>query len=433
MSIAKLLMSTSTGRTIKARTMFTVAMLLALTLLGCSGDEPGDTKSDDLKARLERLRSVPYTSVAPEPAGPGKDGVGIHKADKAYGGYNLYCSGASPEALLMDMDGKIVHRWSFRSKRLPHWDHMVLLDNGDLLVANKFKHLLKLDWNSNLLWRRRMQVHHDIAVADRTIYVPLREIHDYRGFRSRFSAIAKLTWTGEEVFRWSTRDHLDEIKKVFDQRSFIDTILDSLLAGEGLEAIDRPLSHTPELKGLMVGTLFDYFHLNTITIIPENALGQRDPRFRAGNLLICFRNVNQIAVLDKDTWEILWVWGEGVLEWPHHPTMLDNGSILIFDNGVLRKFSRVVEVDPVAGRIEWEYVADPAEEFYTYEKGSAQRLPNGNTLVCDGDNGRAFEVTRAGEIVWEWHNPDRELGRRVTVYRMTRLPEAIIEPLLGLE
>jgi hypothetical protein len=426
-------MSTSNGRTLKVLTIVAVTAISALTLLRCSGDEPDDTKSNDLKARLERLRSVPYTLVTPEPAEPGRDGVGIHKLDKVSRGYNLYCSPVSPEAFLMDMDGKIVHRWSYPTKKLRRWNHVVMLDNGDLLVASKFKHLLKLDWNSNLLWRRRMQVHHDIAVADQSIYVALREIHDYRGFRSRFSAIAQLTWTGEETFRWSTHDHLDEIKEALDRRSFIDTILDSLIAREGYEITEGPLSHEPELKGLMVGTLFDYFHLNTITIIPETAIGAKDARFRPGNLLICLRNVNQIAVLDKDTWKILWVWGEGILEWPHHPTMLDNGNILVFDNGAFRESSTVLEMNPVTEQVEWKYNADPPTDFYSPSKGSAQRLPNGNTLICDADNGRAFEVTRAGEIVWEWHNPARELARRVTVYRMERLSPDVVEPLLDLE
>jgi hypothetical protein len=108
--------------------------------------------------------------------------------------------------------------------------------------------------------------------------------------------------------------------------------------------------------------------------------------------------------------------------------MVEDGKILVFDNGVTRGFSRVVEVNPVTGDILWEYTGDPPESFYSYEKGSAQRLPNGNTLICDGDNGRAFEVTRAGEMVWEWLNPALKQGRRVQLYRMTRLPPELVEP-----
>ena len=37
--------------------------------------------------------------------------------------------------------------------------------------------------------------------------------------------------------------------------------------------------------------------------------------------------------------------------------------------------------------------------------GSAQRLPNGNTLIAESSFGRFFEVTTEGEIVWEYVNP----------------------------
>ncbi|MFH1311850.1 MAG: arylsulfotransferase family protein, partial [Candidatus Eisenbacteria bacterium] len=85
---------------------------------------------------------------------------------------------------------------------------------------------------------------------------------------------------------------------------------------------------------------------------------------------------------------------------------------------------------PVTETVKWQYIGDPPRSFYSEQKGSAQRLPNGNTLICDGDNGRAIEVTMAGEIVWEWLNPATEEGRRVQVYRMIRLDPGVVEPLL---
>jgi outer membrane protein assembly factor BamB len=147
--------------------------------------------------------------------------------------------------------------------------------------------------------------------------------------------------------------------------------------------------------------------------------------------MLCFRNVNQIAILERETKSILWVWGEGELQWPHHPTMLDDGNILIFDNGVGREYSQVIEVDPTTGQIVWRYVGNPPQAFYSFSKGSPQRLPNGNTLICDSDNGRALEVTAEGETVWEWYNPAKtEDGKRIVVYRMTRLSPESVEPLL---
>lgn len=78
---------------------------------------------------------------------------------------------------------------------------------------------------------------------------------------------------------------------------------------------------------------FDYFHINAITVVPPASLQDPDSRFQAGNLLICLRNINQIAVLEKGTYRLLWSWGEEELQWPHYPTMLESGHILLFDNG----------------------------------------------------------------------------------------------------
>jgi len=374
--------------------------------------------------RLEQLKSLPYTAVTDYEAGTVEAGVLVSKPDKVYRGYNIFCSRILPEVYLMDMDGAIVHTWSRPGDDIWVWDHAVMQPNGDVIVINKFKDLLRLAWDSEVVWQREMDVHHDVAILpDGSFYAILRGAELHRGLAVRFPSIVHFTPDGEEIDRWYTYEHLAEIMETFDRRSFLDTILDSMLAAGSEIEFTETVPGKIEANTLKDGrVLYDYFHLNTVTILPETPLGERDPRFREGNLLICFRNVNQIAILDRDTREILWVWGEGMLQWPHHPTMVDSGNILVFDNGVLRGASRVVEVDPVTGSVEWEYAADPPETFYTFEKGSAQRLPNGNTLICDGDNGRAFEITQEGEIVWEWLNPVLRKGRRVQVYRIERLP-----------
>jgi hypothetical protein len=167
-----------------------------------------------------------------------------------------------------------------------------------------------------------------------------------------------------------------------------------------------------------------------MSILPDTPAGESDRRFGAGNFLICFRNLNQIAVLHRDTWKVLWAWGADDLDWPHLPVMLESGNILIFDNGTHRNYSRLLELNPVTEQIEWEFVADPPRDFFTPTKGSAQRLPNGNTLVCEGDTGRAFEITHEGEIVWEWINPVMRKLHREQLYRMWRIEPEVVEPLL---
>ncbi len=84
--------------------------------------------------------------------------------------------------------------------------------------------------------------------------------------------------------------------------------------------------------------------------------------------------------------------------------------ILIFDNGMHRlddsmPFSRVIEVDAATNQIVWRYQDRPSWNFFSPRMGNAQRLPNGNTLICESSFGRFFELTTDGEIVWEYVNP----------------------------
>jgi hypothetical protein len=418
------------------------ALFAALAVVGgCGGGDRGDAAEasrKDLKERLEALRSVPYTTMTEEDVQPEEMGVVVYDRERAYPGYNLHCSVMFGEARLTDMEGNLIHTWSYPARQNYTWDHAELLEGGDLIVIRKFYDIIKLNWDSELIWRNELSGHHEITICpDSTIYVVAREVHVHRGIKVRFPAIVHLAEDGTELDRWSTYDHLEEIKQKFDQRSFIDTILDSLIGDQVDLETWKPLTEYAESVKAEIDIWprrYDQFHMNTINILPDTPVGRRDPRFKEGNLLICFRNVNQIAVLDKDTKEILWVWGEGHLDWPHYPVMLKSGNILIFDNGTRkRKYTRLVELNPLTEEVVWEYMGDPPESFYTPEKGSCQPLPNGNILICEGDMGRCFEITREGETVWEWFNPQLAGRKREQVYRMIRYESEMVEPLLQRE
>lgn len=100
------------------------------------------------------------------------------------------------------------------------------------------------------------------------------------------------------------------------------------------------------------------------------------------------------------------------------------GHLTIFNNGAGRPgtdYSSVLEIEPPLGpeggyaitagrpfgpeRPVWEYTAPDKGSFLADFISGAQRLPNGNTLVCDGPKGRLFEVTTTGETVWEFESP----------------------------
>ena len=131
--------------------------------------------------------------------------------------------------------------------------------------------------------------------------------------------------------------------------------------------------------------------------------------------MVSYRQTSTIGIVDKDSGGFRWKWGPGEISHQRYPTMLDNGRVLLFDNGSHRQgepvpCSRVIELDPVNNQIEWEYKGDPPLSFFSPVISSAQRLPNGNTLICEGCTGRLFEVTRSKGIVWEYINPFSAVG-----------------------
>jgi outer membrane protein assembly factor BamB len=128
-------------------------------------------------------------------------------------------------------------------------------------------------------------------------------------------------------------------------------------------------------------------------------------------ILASMRSVSAVVIIERATGDIVWKVGRNVLAQQHNATELENGNILVFDNGAFREgesitFTRAVELDRVSGKVVWEYRdRSQMHNFFTPFMGSAQRLANGNTLLCESAFGRLFEVTRDGYICWEFVNP----------------------------
>jgi hypothetical protein len=149
-----------------------------------------------------------------------------------------------------------------------------------------------------------------------------------------------------------------------------------------------------------------------------------------------FPTASKVIRIDRRTGAITWRLGPPMVAFQHAPTPLANGTVLIFDNGVHRldnalPFSRVIEVDPATDAIVWRYQDSPPINFYNPRQGNARRLENDNTLICEAQFGRFFEVTREGELVWEYVNPyfggppDAPTNNAFRVYRYS--PEQIAQ------
>jgi len=237
---------------------------------------------------------------------------------------------------------------------------------------------------------------------------------------------------GKIVWEWLASDHVDEFH--FDSNA------------------RKALSSAPGANAARGS--FDWAHLNSATYVgPNHWYDEGDKRFAPNNVVISSREASFVAIVARDG-SIVWQLGPDFSASPelrairqiigqHHAHIIPKGlpgagNLMVFDNGgpsgygspssiapngtgiYARATSRVLEIDPVSLKLVWSYTA-PA--FFATNISGAQRLPNGNTLITEGPDGRLFEVTVEGTIVWEYVFPQFSGARRTnSVYRAYRLP-----------
>ncbi len=335
-------------------------------------------------------------------------GLTIYKPERAYHGYTLFAPMTATSAYLIDMRGSIVHRWQLPSRPA---DYGYLLDDGHLLIGGQTGKsplsfggrggvIMELDWDGSVLWEYvEDTLHHDFCRMPNghTMVlgwepVPAEMVHHIKGGKPGSEHVhgiwcdyfREVTSDKRVVWEWHGYEHLDLETDVI-----------------------CPL-HRPE----------EWTHANTCEVLPD------------GNLLTSFRLLDTVAIIDKQSGRFRWKWGRDELGHQHDPNPLSNGNILIFDNGwhILQPppgpRSRVIEVNPQTNAIVWTYETRPGWEFFSSFISGAQRLPNGNTLICEGMTGRLFEITYDGDIVWQYTNPffgyDERFGRVNIVFRAYR-------------
>lgn len=142
----------------------------------------------------------------------------------------------------------------------------------------------------------------------------------------------------------------------------------------------------------------DRFHLNDVDPLPA-AIADQFESFNAGDLLVSARSLNLIFVLDPETLEIKW-WQVGAVQRQHDPDWLASGEIMVLNNRMSRDFSEVIIIDP--DTYDKTVMLDGRKyEFYTRIRGKHQLLDDGTLVVTSPQQGRAFEINRDGEVVFE--------------------------------
>jgi outer membrane protein assembly factor BamB len=315
--------------------------------------------------------------------------VAISKHPTSYRGYTLFAPLGGKDVWLIDMRGCVVHQWSMP---YPPGLYGVLLDNGNLLYAGRVNDsplanfeggggvLLEVDWDGNPVWKYEDKyMHHTFyrMKNGNTMIVKWVPVSDNIAAKVKgglpgtelegvmwADAFQEITIEGKVVWEWLAYEHLDPE---------VDYIC--------------PLCSRDE-----------WTHASACVVMPD------------GNILASFSKTHTVAIIDRNTGEVRWRWGRGEIAHQNDSIMLSSGNILIFDNDVHATpysmgFSRILEVNPKTNEMAWSYEDELRTNFYSSIMGSCQRLPNGNTLICETTTGRIFEVSPKRDIVWEFNSP----------------------------
>jgi len=349
----------------------------------------------------------------------------IDKPEKRYDGYTLCMNGGGgPRAVLINMSSQPVHQWYTPLKTVlkglepsltvaaREWEIYYndghIFPNGDLLalvegpgnvrrMATNYG-LVKVDKDSNLLWKYSGGCHHSFDVGeDGTIYA------------LSYDFVKELPAGLESIPTPCLVDGVEVISgdgKLVKRISLLESIKNSPYAAL-LSTLEKPwlfrdVATPDEPSGAAHDEMHrrDTLHTNSIQVLTR-ALAPKFPLFKAGQLLISSRHLDALAVLDPDSGKIVWA-THGPWHAQHDASFLDNGHLLLFDNLGSTRGSRVLEYDPHTQALPWSYPDDNGlgKPFFSRTRGRTQRLPNGNTLIVSSDTGEMFEVTSDREVVW---------------------------------
>jgi len=403
-------------------------------------------------------------------------GTTIYAPAKTWSGFTIYDTNEDQGAVLIDMNGNELKHWDGVSAtpgpfRILPGGYVV---GGDVLRKphQEAVALVQLDWHGNEVWRfdRNEQV---VTENGATIWAA-RQHHDWQreGIPAGYYApgaeprvdggrtlilthknvldadvsdkmleddyIIEVSWNGEVLWDWLASEHVDELGFSEDARN----------------AIYRSVEWSEARQSA------DWLHMNAASYVgPNRWYDAGDERFHPDNVLFSSRQANIIGIIDRSG-TIVWRMGPdyrqskaleelGQIIGQHNPHIIPKGlpgagNLLVFDNGgsagygpanpaapdgqnaVRRDFSRVLEINPVTFEKVWEYSIPGTEKFrfFSHYVSAAQRLPNGNTMITEGADGRIFELTPANEIVWEYVSPyfGIEQTTRNNIFRAYRVP-----------
>lgn len=388
--------------------------------------------------------------------------VGILKNDSgSFNGYTLFTPLNSTETYLTNNCGEVVQQWSSNT---PPAASVYLLENGNLLRTAKIPNtsitfggvggkIELFDWDNNLIWEYTYSTnfvtqHHDIfplpngnilmlavtTISESDAILLGRDPSLILDGKIYNEQVLELEPVGSNdaniVWEWNIKDHLiqdfDNTKANFGVIKDHPELLNfNYLKDNNANWLHiNSMQYNAELDQIILSSrlLSELYIIDHSTTTAEAASNAGGIYGKGGDFLYRWGNPEAYDMGDANN---------QTLFNQHYPNWIpnnyiDSGKIIIFNNGNKNSYSSVDILSPPTlspgvysydstngygpTSADWVYTAPNPLDFYSSFLSSAQRLPNGNTLICDGDSGYFFEIDSNENIVWEYINPDSNNG-----------------------
>ena len=400
--------------------------------------------------------------LPPEPALPNSlendrslNASGVNYYDSTKTQHGVTVLDLMTRSIIVDMNGKVL-------KKMPIGFPNLLADGSVVGAMEKGANLIKVDADMDIEWKTSATPHHEVTVGeDGAVYLLSKEDHEFMGVTTQFDIIKKYSAQGKLVYKWCLYDHLKEFMFIISQSAYLRNLKVPYDEAKGVEtyiAQDPSYFFLPTFQAdtLNRKCRYELSHFNSIQELPENEVSKTIPAFKKGNLLLSFNPYSCYGVLNVSNNHIEWVGYLPERTTLHTPVLTPNGTILVYQNSteknawvnkldrpcldrllkknpaqnaadepIDRNWLSINEYDPLNNHLVWEYTASPKESLRAGGLGNAQRLANGNTLVCAATEkgGKVFEVTPEKEIVWYYVSPemDPEHNYPLSFYRAKRV------------
>lgn len=421
------------------------------------GRREGPPRRDD-RGQRENATFRPEDIASANRVGPDGQTVGLFRnSDEACPGYTLFAPKHHTLIYLMDNQGRMVHSW--KSQYEPG-QSVYLLENGHLLHCCFTKNkgftrggeggrLEEFDWAGKMVWEFEYSSdqylsHHDVKPLPNGNVLVLaveKKSHDQcmaAGFDPQMMRDQELfpefiievqptrPKGGKIVWQWHVWDHLiqdnDRSKANYGDVAAHPERIDVDANGRPSPAFwnhGNSIAYNPKLDQIVLSArgCNEIWVIDHSTTTQEAASDKGGRAGKGGGLLYRWGNP---AAYQRGTSRDRQLFQQHDAQWipEGYPGA---GNLLIFNNGLDRGYSTIEEITPPVDsqgrytiepgqpfgptKATWRYQAKKPTDFYSSEISGAHRLPNGNTLICAGVRGYFFEVTPAGETVWEYVNP----------------------------